>query len=85
MSDRWCFGYLALTRGCYACTGNVGRFLNHSCSPNCVIVAVLTEASANLVSHDPTSSSGLCYRICLFAEQDIPAYTELVYNYSKPV
>ena len=64
-------------------TGNLARFVNHSCSPNCVIVSVLTEESTNPASVPPSSSSGLCYRICLFAEQEIPAFTEIVYNYSE--
>lgn len=45
MSDVWQAG-----------TGGVARFLNHSCSPNCVAQIVLTEGD-----------SGVSYHISLFA------------------
>ena len=48
--------------------GNVGRFLNHSCSPNLNTVEVFAE-------HKGQS------RIAFFANTDIPAGTELTWSY----
>ncbi|WIA33831.1 hypothetical protein OEZ86_006940 [Tetradesmus obliquus] len=51
--------------------GNVGRFLNHSCSPNCLVQTVFAG----------NARSQLLYYICIVAQQDIPAFTQLTYNY----
>ena len=48
--------------------GNLARFMNHSCHPNC-------ETETWKVDGD--------YRIGLFAVEDIPANTELTINYLK--
>ncbi|XP_013389870.1 histone-lysine N-methyltransferase ASH1L isoform X3 [Lingula anatina] len=47
--------------------GNIGRFVNHSCQPNCE----MQKWNVNGV-----------YRIGLFALKDIPADTELTYDYN---
>ncbi|XP_073501143.1 histone-lysine N-methyltransferase SETMAR [Phyllobates terribilis] len=48
--------------------GNVGRFLNHSCQPNLVMVPVRTHS--------------MVPRLALFAARDIQAGEELCYDYS---
>eukprot|EP01051_Picozoa_sp_SAG22_P012874 SAG22_NODE_1380_length_4545_cov_1.918129_2_plen_232_part_00 len=50
--------------------GNVARFLNHSCAPNCV--AQLVQAEHN----DPRVG-----RIGFFTMCDVPAWTELSFHY----
>jgi histone-lysine N-methyltransferase SETDB1 len=50
--------------------GNVGRFLNHSCSPNLDIVTVMVE------SHDVRIP-----RVAFFTSDFIPANLELCYDY----
>ncbi|GIM02858.1 hypothetical protein Vretimale_7686 [Volvox reticuliferus] len=52
-------------------TGNVGRFINHSCEGNLVIQAVFSGYYRNT----------FCYHVALYAGMDIPAMTELTYNY----
>lgn len=47
--------------------GNVGRYLNHSCSPNLVPV--------------PVRANSMIPRICFFAKRDIMPYEELTYLY----
>ena len=55
-------------------TGNMGRFVNHSCDGNIVVQPVFTQGC-----------SALFYRVALFALKDIPAYEELTYSYGwKP-
>ncbi|KAJ1110546.1 hypothetical protein NDU88_007897 [Pleurodeles waltl] len=49
-------------------TGNIGRFLNHSCSPNLVMVPVRVDS--------------MVPKLALFAAQDIQAGEELCYDYS---
>ncbi|KNE57587.1 hypothetical protein, variant 1 [Allomyces macrogynus ATCC 38327] len=51
--------------------GNVGRFLNHACDPNLLVVAV---------RFDSLVDSGL-YRIALFARRDIAAQEPLCFDY----
>lgn len=55
--------------------GNVARLINHSCNPNLHPQAVLTGRFRNM----------LLYYTALFAQEDIPAGTELTYayNYAK--
>lgn len=48
--------------------GNVGRFLNHSCEPNLVMVPVRVDS--------------MVPKLALFAATDIPAGEELSYDYS---
>jgi histone-lysine N-methyltransferase SETMAR len=48
--------------------GNIGRYLNHSCDPNMLIV--------------PVRIGNAVPRIAFFARQYIPAGTELTYDYS---
>ncbi|XP_071982845.1 histone-lysine N-methyltransferase SETMAR [Engystomops pustulosus] len=48
--------------------GNIGRFLNHSCQPNLVMVPVRTHS--------------MVPRLALFAARDIQAGEELCYDYS---
>ena len=52
--------------------GNVARFLNSSCASNLVIQVVLLPRE-----------SALSYHISFFAEDDIPAFTELTYDYGR--
>ena len=47
--------------------GNIMRFVNHSCSPNLVMVAVRSDS--------------VVPRLCLFACQDISAKEELCFSY----
>ncbi|XP_032892654.1 histone-lysine N-methyltransferase SETMAR isoform X1 [Amblyraja radiata] len=49
-------------------TGNVGRFLNHSCDPNLYMV--------------PVRVNSMIPRLALFAARDIAAEEELSYDYS---
>lgn len=49
--------------------GNIGRYLNHSCDPNLVMIPVRVQ---NMVPH-----------IALFACTDIPSGTELTYDYGN--
>ncbi|KAJ3040740.1 hypothetical protein HDV00_010497 [Rhizophlyctis rosea] len=51
--------------------GNVGRFLNHSCDPNCIIVPVAIDTS------DPEY-----YYLSMFAKRRIKAGEELTIDYS---
>ncbi|XP_045797504.1 histone-lysine N-methyltransferase, H3 lysine-9 specific SUVH5-like [Trifolium pratense] len=51
--------------------GNIGRFINHSCSPNLCVKDVMYDHNDKSVPHK-----------MLFAEQDIPADRELSYNYN---
>ncbi|KAJ7548913.1 hypothetical protein O6H91_07G032600 [Diphasiastrum complanatum] len=54
--------------------GNVGRFINHSCSPNLFVQCVLFH-------HDDLSIP----HIMLFAMENIPPLTELTYDYGYTV
>ena len=47
--------------------GNIMRFVNHSCSPNLVMVAVRSDS--------------IVPRLCLFASQDISAGEEICFSY----
>ncbi|XP_023749281.1 histone-lysine N-methyltransferase, H3 lysine-9 specific SUVH4 [Lactuca sativa] len=51
-------------------TGNVARFINHSCQPNLFVQCVLS------VHHDITQA-----RVILFAADNIPPLKELTYDY----
>ena len=51
--------------------GNIGRFLNTSCEPNCIKQAVFTESQDVRRPH-----------MAIFAIDDIPAMTELTYDYN---
>ena len=53
------------------CFGNVGRFLNHSCSPNLFVQNVMVD------SHDLRFPW-----VAFFSQQNIPAYTELTWDYN---
>ena len=50
--------------------GTVARFVNHSCEPNMFIQSVLWDHHNADVPW-----------VCMFASQNIPAYTELCYDY----
>lgn len=54
--------------------GNVGRFINHSCSPNLYAQNVLYD-------HDDKSMP----HIMLFAAENIPPLQELTYHYNYAV
>lgn len=56
------------------CFGNVGRFLNHSCSPNLFVQNVMVD------THDLRFPW-----VAFFAQQNIPAYTELTWDYSYEI
>lgn len=47
--------------------GNIGRYINHSCDPNLLIVPVRTDT--------------VVPKLCLFARRDIPARQELSFDY----
>lgn len=47
--------------------GNLGRYINHSCDANLLVL--------------PVRSGTVVPRLCLFAKRDIPAGTELSFNY----
>ncbi|GFU22461.1 histone-lysine N-methyltransferase SETMAR [Nephila pilipes] len=49
--------------------GNVGRYLNHSCSPNLFSV--------------PVRAGSMIPKICFFAKKDIFPFIELTYNYGE--
>ncbi|XP_014260680.1 probable histone-lysine N-methyltransferase set-23 [Cimex lectularius] len=49
--------------------GNIGRYLNHSCDPNCILVPVRT---GNTIP-----------RICIFAKRNIRKGEELTYHYNS--
>ena len=50
--------------------GGPTRFINHSCNPNCAIYTVsYNHADNNL------------YEVAFFATEDIPAWTELTFDY----
>jgi euchromatic histone-lysine N-methyltransferase len=51
--------------------GNVGRFINHSCSPNLYAQNVLYDHEDNRIPH-----------IMLFAAENIPPLQELTYHYN---
>ena len=50
--------------------GNIGRYLNHSCRPNCRLVPVRT---ASLVPH-----------LALFTSRQVAAGEELTFDYGEP-
>ena len=50
--------------------GNIGRYVNHSCDPNLIMLPVRIQ---NLVPH-----------LALFAAMDIPTDTELTFDYGNP-
>jgi histone-lysine N-methyltransferase SUV39H len=52
--------------------GSATRFMNHSCDPNCKIVPVSTKNHADRY----------LYNIAFFAYRDIPAGTELTFDYN---
>jgi hypothetical protein len=54
--------------------GNVARFVNHSCAPNCRIRSVIWDSSDPRLAH-----------LALFALRDIEAGEELTYNYGYTV
>ncbi|XP_060080624.1 histone-lysine N-methyltransferase SETMAR-like [Ylistrum balloti] len=47
--------------------GNIGRYVNHSCSPNLSMV--------------PVRVNSMVPKLCLFAVKDIPPFTELTFDY----
>ncbi|XP_010246093.1 PREDICTED: uncharacterized protein LOC104589448 isoform X2 [Nelumbo nucifera] len=51
--------------------GNIGRFVNHSCSPNCYAQNVLYDHDDKRMPH-----------IMLFAAENIPPLQELTYHYN---
>ena len=55
-----------------AAAGNVARFINHGCEPNCLIQPVFARAAR----------STLHYYVAVVANTDIPACTELTYHYN---
>ncbi|KAJ5985446.1 hypothetical protein N7499_008273 [Penicillium canescens] len=52
--------------------GSVTRFINHSCNPNCKIIPVQTTSHAD----------NKVYTLAFFALRDIPAGTELTFDYN---
>ncbi|XVF10915.1 hypothetical protein REPUB_Repub07fG0224600 [Reevesia pubescens] len=54
--------------------GNIGRFVNHSCSPNLYAQNVLYDHEDNRIPH-----------IMLFAAENIPPLQELTYHYNYTI
>ncbi|XP_021765788.1 histone-lysine N-methyltransferase, H3 lysine-9 specific SUVH6-like [Chenopodium quinoa] len=54
--------------------GNIGRFINHSCSPNLVAQNVLYDHEDKRIPH-----------IMLFASENIPPFQELSYHYNYTI
>ena len=54
--------------------GNVGRFFNHSCQPNCIVQNVFTR------THDPRFPC-----IALFTTKSVKAFEELTWDYGYVV
>ncbi|VFQ92615.1 unnamed protein product [Cuscuta campestris] len=54
--------------------GNVGRFFNHSCSPNLYAQNILFDHDDKRVPH-----------LVLFAQEDIPPFEELTYDYNYKI
>ena len=50
--------------------GNVARFINHSCDPNCYTKIIAIDG---------------CKRIVIYAKKDIPPGQELTYDYKFPL
>ena len=50
------------------CIGSIGRYINHGCEPNLIVLPVRTDSSVP--------------KLCLFTNQEIPACTELCYDYA---
>merc|ERR1712150_27193 len=50
--------------------GNIGRYCNHSCDPNLIMIPIRVQ---NLIPH-----------LSLFATKDIPENTELTFDYGNP-
>ncbi|KAK1369410.1 histone H3-K9 methyltransferase [Heracleum sosnowskyi] len=54
--------------------GNIGRFINHSCSPNLFAQDVLYDHDDKMMPH-----------VMLFATQNIPPFRELTYHYNYKI
>lgn len=53
--------------------GSATRFMNHSCNPNCKIMAVSTKNQYDY----------FLYNLAFFAYRDIPPGTELTFDYNS--
>jgi len=51
------------------CIGNIGRYINHSCQPNCIVIPVRVDSPVP--------------RLGIFAVTDIRAGEEITYDYSS--
>lgn len=75
MPDAQSSSYEVVEEGCFtidaAWKGNVGRFINHSCSPNLYAQNVLYDHEDNRIPH-----------IMFFAAENIPPLQELTYHYN---
>ncbi|XP_039690790.1 histone-lysine N-methyltransferase, H3 lysine-9 specific SUVH5 [Medicago truncatula] len=71
--DDYIINIGASGKGCIDATrhGNIGRFINHSCSPNLCVKDVMYDHSDKSLPHK-----------MLFATKDIPAGRELSYDYN---
>lgn len=49
--------------------GNIGRYINHSCEANCDIVSTRVDS--------------IIPKIAIFANRDIPPFTEITFNYGS--
>lgn len=47
--------------------GNIGRYINHSCDANCDIISTRVDS--------------IIPKIAIFTNRDLPAYTEITFNY----
>ncbi|XP_004300536.1 PREDICTED: histone-lysine N-methyltransferase, H3 lysine-9 specific SUVH6 [Fragaria vesca subsp. vesca] len=75
MPDAHSSSYEVVEEGCFtidaASKGNLGRFINHSCSPNLYAQNVLYDHEDNRIPH-----------IMFFAAENIPPLQELTYDYN---
>lgn len=51
------------------CIANIGRYINHSCDPNCIVIPVRVDS--------------VCPRLCIFTLKDIRTGEEITYNYGN--
>lgn len=53
------------------CIGNIARYINHSCEPNCNVIPVRVDS--------------LVPKLAIFANRDIPVCEEITYSYGRGV
>lgn len=51
------------------CIANIGRYINHSCEPNCIVIPVRVDS--------------VIPRLCIFTLKDVEIGQEITYNYGN--